>query len=126
MAPLTRDEINALIDAMRGRSRRKPVREQILDDPWNRGMSLAVVGACILVDVVQTWRHPWPRLAMRAVRPAMPATAPVLGAVIGSVLWTLPLLWVIWYADAFSKRIAWVCLALFALFLPFFRMMMEL
>ena len=126
MAPLTRDQIDALIDAMRGHSRRKPVREQILDDPWNRGLSLVVVGAYMLVDVVQTWRHPWPRLALRAVRPAMPATAPVLGALIGSVLWTLPLLWVIWYADVFSRRIAWVFLAIFALFLPFFRIMLEL
>ena len=126
VAPLTREQIDALIDALRGHRRRKPVREQIRDDPWNRGLSLAVVGVYVLSDAWQTWRHPWPRLALRGIRPTWPATGPVLAAVVGSVLWTLPLLWVIWYADAFSKRVAWVFLALFAAFLPFFAAMMEL
>ena len=89
VAPLTREQIDALIDAMRGHRVRKPIREQILEDPWNRGLSLALVCAYVLVDIIQTWRHPWPRIAMRGIRPALPATAPVLASVVGSVIWTL-------------------------------------
>lgn len=126
VAPLTRDQIDALIDALRGDHRRQSLREQILNDPWNRGLSLAVVGAYMLVDIVQTWRHPWPRLAMRGIRPALPATGPVIAAIIGSALWTLPLLWVIWHADALSRRMAWVFLGLFAVLLPLFRLMVDL
>jgi len=126
MPPLSREEIDALIDAMRGYRRRKPLREQIHEDPWNRGMSLAVVGVYMLVDMIQTWRHPWPRLVMRGIRPAPSATSLVLASVIGSALWTLPLLWVIWYSDVASKRIAWVFLVMFALFLPIFRIMLGL
>ncbi|OFW26010.1 MAG: hypothetical protein A3H97_11290 [Acidobacteria bacterium RIFCSPLOWO2_02_FULL_65_29] len=126
VAPLTREQIDALIDALQGRGRRQTLREQILNDPWNRGLSLAFVCAYMLVDIIQTWRHPWPRFAMRGIKPALPATGPVLASLIGSALWTLPLLWVIWYADAWSRRMAWVFLGLLAVLLPLFRLMMDL
>lgn len=126
MPPLTREQIDALIDALKDQRRTKPIRDQILDDPWNRGLSLALVFAYLMVDAIQTWSHPWPRAAMRMLRPAMPPSSQVVASIIGSMLWTLPLLWVIWYADVFSKKIAWMFLAIFALFLPFFRVMLEL
>jgi hypothetical protein len=124
--PLTRGEIDALIDSLRGYRKKKSIREQIVEDPWNRGLSLVLVGVYILVDAAQTWRHPWPRIAMRGLRPVVPGTGSILASVIGSVLWTLPLLWVIWYADGFSKRIAWLFLAIFALLLPFFSALMRI
>ena len=42
--PLTRAEIDAMIDALRGHRQRKTIREQIKEDPLNRGLSLVLVG----------------------------------------------------------------------------------
>jgi DnaJ domain len=123
--PLTREQIDAMIEALRGHRRRRSIREQIKDDPWNRGLSLAFVGLYILIDAIQTWRHPWTRIAGSRLQPSLSGPGPVMASVIGSVLWTLPLVWVIWYADAFSKKIAWLFLAVFALLLPLFVAMMR-
>jgi hypothetical protein len=123
--PLTREQIDALIEALRGQTRRKSLREQITEDPWNRGLSLVVVGLYILVDAIQAWRHPW-SLAAAGFSATRSGSGSVAASVAGSVLWTLPLVWVIWYADAFSKKIAWLFLAVFALLLPLFVAMMRL
>ena len=124
--PLTRAEIDALIDALRGHRPRRSLREQIREDPWNRGLSVALVGLYILVDAVQTWSHPWSRLAGTRFQSPLSGPGPVMASVVGSVLWTVPLVWVIWYADAFSKKIAWLFLAVFAVLLPLFVAMMRL
>ena len=124
--PLTREQIDAMIDALRGHRPRKSIREQIREDPWNRGLSLALVGLYILIDAIQTWSHPWSRMAGLRFQPSWSGPGPVMASVVGSVLWTFPLVWVIWYADAFSKKIAWLFLAVFALLLPLFAAMMRL
>jgi len=121
--PLTREQIDAMIDALRGHRPRKTIREKISEDPWNRGLSLVLVGLYVFVDAIQAWHHPWSR--MTRYQPAIAGPGPVMASVVGSVLWTLPLVWVIWYADAFSKKIAWLFLAVFALLLPFFVSMMR-
>lgn len=123
--PLTRDQIDALIDALKGYRRRKSLREQIAEDPWNRGLSLAFVGLYMLVDAVQAWRHPWSMSAAGRFQPSIPGPGSVMASVVGSVLWTVPLLWVIWYADALSKKIAWLFLVVFALLLPLLVAMMR-
>jgi DnaJ-like protein len=124
--PLTREQIDAMIEALRGHRPRKSIREQITEDPWNRGLSLVLVGLYILIDAVQTWTHPWSRAAAVRVQPSLSGPGPVMASVVGSVLWTLPLVWVIWYADAFSKKVAWLFLAVFAVLLPLFVAMMRI
>lgn len=123
--PLTREQIDAMIEALRGHQQRKSVREQITEDPWNRGLSLVLVGLYILVDAVQAWRHPW-SLAAAGFSVSRSGSGSVAASVVGSVMWTFPLVWVIWYADALSKRVAWFFLAVFALLLPLFVAMMRL
>src|SRR5262245_36983162 len=118
--PLTRDEIDAMIDALRGHRQRKSIRDLIREDPLNRGLSLVMVGLYIVVDAVQTWRHPWVMQSVSRFQPSTPGHGSVMASVVGSVIWTLPLVWVIWYADAFSKKVAWLFLAVFAVLLPMF------
>ena len=123
--PLTREQIDAMIEALSGRRPRKTFRELVRDDPWNRGLSLALVGLYILVDAIQAWRHPW-SLAAAGFSITRSGSGSVAASVVGSVMWTLPLVWVIWYADAFSKKVAWLFLAVFAVLLPVFVAMMRL
>jgi len=123
--PLTREQIDAMIEALRGHRQRKSFREQISEDPWNRGLSLVLVGLYVLIDAIQAWRHPW-SLAAAGFSVTRSGSGGVAASVAGSVMWTLPLVWVIWYADAFSKKIAWLFLAVFALLLPLFVAMMRL
>lgn len=120
--PLTREQIDAMIEALRGQTRRKSLRELIREDPWNRGLSLALVGLYILIDAIQAWRHP-SSLAAAGFSVSRSGSGNVAASVAGSVMWTLPLVAVIWYADAFSKKIAWFFLAVFALLLLFAAMM---
>jgi DnaJ-like protein len=123
--PLTREQIDAMIEALSGRRQRKSFREQVREDPVNRGLSLVLVGLYILVDAIQAWRHPW-SLAAAGFSVTRSGSGSVAASVAGSVLWSIPLVWVIWYADAFSKKVAWLFLAVFALLLPLFVAMMRL
>src|SRR6185503_19333301 len=100
-------------------------REQISEDPWNRGLSLVLVALYVLIDAIQAWRHPW-QLAAAGFSVTRSGSGGGAASVAGSVMWTLPLVWVIWYADAFSKKVAWLFLAVFALLLPLFVAMMRI
>jgi hypothetical protein len=125
-APLTREQIDLLIAALTAHRRRRPLRDQMWDDPWHRIGSAVVVGVYSVARIWIAWRYPWPRFANSGVRPASPATAPVIAAFIETLLWTLPLLWVIWYGNTLSKAAAWLFLLLLALVLPLILVAMRL
>jgi len=123
---LTPEQIDAIVDAMRGHTRRPSIAEQIRNDPWNRGLSLAVAVAYVFEAVLMAWRNPWPALSAWNVKPTMPATGPVLASFVMSALIVWPLLYVIWYSDARTKIAGWVFLLFVAIVLPMFSAMIRM
>jgi curved DNA-binding protein CbpA len=119
--PLTPEQIDEIIEAMKSRGRRPSIREQIRDQPWNRGLSLGVAGSYVLQSAWAAWRNPWPMVTAWHVKPTLPATGPMMASMVMSGLLLWPFLYVIWYSENRTRVAGWVCLTL----LPAFGAMMR-